>query len=195
MIILGRQAFGDRHSLFVGIAIGLWSFGVIVLFLMVSAVTSTVTSAVSGTTNPNSLAQTIGGVFNGYFTGAIIVAIIAGLDNVFITYELQARIGRWLLWVGYVASILVPVALFYVVSPQVPVAISQSLAGGSYDSTPVLALQAEIQGLGLLNIIPALVFAAAYYLAVDRIDQGEIPMRESPVSSTRDQTPTGLGQA
>lgn len=193
MIILGRHAFGDRHSLFVGIAIALWIFGVIGVTVLSSSVTSTLSSAVAvSNPDPNSLAQTIGGVFNGYFTGAIIIAIIAGLDNVFITYELQARNGRLLLWIGYAASILVPMALFFIVSPQVPVAVRQSLSGVSYDPSPILALQTEIQELSLLNIISALIFAAAFYLAVDRIDQGAIPNRGSPFSSTPNPTAAGM---
>lgn len=190
MIILGRQAFGDRHTIFVGIAVALYFFGLISILILLSSITSALSSAIATSNpDPNSLAQAVGGVFNNFLTGGIIIAIIAGLDNVLITYELQARKGRWLLWVGYVASILVPVALFLIVSPQVPVEARQSLASGSYDPAPAAALRAEIQGLGLFNIIPALVFAAAYYLAVDRIDKGEIPKRESPTLSTTSQIP------
>ncbi len=187
LIILGRHAFGGRHSTFVRASIALWFVGFIGGIVLLASVPSAIRSALSNP-DPASITHAVSGVFNGIFIGAIMISIIAGLDNVFLTYQLQARKGRLLLWAGYVGTLLVGITIFVVVSQEVPAAITQTLA--SHDSAPLLQLQSDIRGLGLLNIFPALIFATAYYMAWSRIENGDIPktapLTPSPLPASGD---------
>jgi hypothetical protein len=177
MIILGRQAFGDQHSFFVGVSVALYIFGVIAVAILVASVPSALQSAISSNSDPNSLAQAVGGVFNGYLTSAIIVGAIAGLSNVLITYKLQDAKGRLMLWAGYLTSIIVGITVLLIISQAVPAAVRQSYATGSLDPAPLQGLISETQALALLGILPTLIFAAAFYNAVSRIESGAIPAR------------------
>ncbi len=68
-------------------------------------------------------------------------------------------------------------------------AVAQAISRGTFNRAPIDALEARRQGLQLLSLIPAAIYAFAYYLAWSRVSTGEIPESPTPQSP---QTSQGL---
>ena len=62
--------------------------------------------------------------------------------------------------------------------------VAAMFPGGTYDPTQatiaVADFSSRVQTLGYLAAIPALIYAAAYYLVWNRINKGEIPASTAP---------------
>lgn len=175
LVILGRSAFGLDHSRNVGIAIGLYLIGVIgILFLGVGFI-SQLESAV---TLPAAEAQAvIVSAFNTFLIGAIIFGIFTGLASVLFLYAILDTTGRVLIWAAFFASLGVAVLVFVIIAGQIDAAIAASFSGATPDPIPLLSLDAQINSLRVLQIIPDLLLAGAAYVAWSRIDKGVIPKR------------------
>jgi hypothetical protein len=175
LVILGRKAFGAGHSRNVVLAIVLFFVGVIGTVVLSIVFFAAITAASVPGATPATVANAFVNAFNNLLIGVIIVSAIAGIGRVLFTYALQQQIGKILLWAGYVANVAIAIAVFAIISPLFASAVSQAIAGGTYNSAPLLAVQNQANALGLLSVIPALLFAAATYLAWSRVNRGEIP--------------------
>jgi hypothetical protein len=162
LVILGREAFGREHArntilalivFFVGI--GVTIVGFIVLFF----------AAFSYRTGPSTLVQPS---FAWLGVLSIIGGGVTGFSEVLLTYALQPSSGRILLWTAYAASIAISIVNFLFTLP---------LFGGN---GVVFPLFSAFFLTAFLGIIPALLYAAAYYLARQRIVHREIPL---PITS------------
>src|SRR5437773_6309714 len=94
-------------------------------------------------------------------------------SQVLLTYALQKRNGRILLWSGYATSIALNIVNTLIIYPL--------FVGGRpfFFETGLFFLPA------FLGAIPALLYAVAYYLARDRMVRREIPspmMQQSSVT-------------
>ena len=179
LVIIGRKAFGSTHARNVVIAIVLYLVGILVGIIAAVLFTAAVFSAVASQ-NPTTLGDALASAFNTLLVGAIIAAAIGGIARVLLTYALQKQIGKMLLWAGYVASMAISIAIFVIIAPLISNAVAQSTSGGTYNPAPLVALQGQLNGLGYLGVIPALLFAAATYLAWSRVTHGEIPSPTTP---------------
>ena len=181
LVILGRKAFGPIHSRNVVISIVLFFVGLIILFVggLILGL-AIATGFVGGTPTQASIEA----AFNNALILLVVGSVVAGLANVFFSYALQIQIGKILLWAGYAASVAVQIAVFVVIRGTIAQLLVTMFPGGTYDPTAAAAaaasFQAQVSGLGLLSAIPALLFAAAYYLAWTRVNKGEIPERIPP---------------
>ena len=159
LVILGREAFGREHArnailalivFFVGI--GVTIVGFVVLFF----------AAFSYRAGPGTLVQPS-------FAWLGVITIIGGgvtcISEVLLTYALQLSNGRILLWTAYAASIAISIANFLFILP---------FFSGTGFVFPAIFLTS------FLGIIPALLYAAAYYLARQRIVRREIPSPITP---------------
>jgi len=178
LVILGRKAFGSTHARNVVIAIVLFFVGIIIIVIAAVLFAAAVITANAQT--PAALAAVFASAFNTLLIGAIIGAAVGGIASVLFTYALQKQSGKMLLWAGYVANLAISIAIFAIIAPLVSNAVSQATSGGTYNSAPISALQAQASGLGYLSVIPALLFAAATYLAWSRVSHGEIPPPTTP---------------
>jgi len=178
LVILGRKAFGAMHSRNVVLAIVLIFVAIVVGAVFGGIFFVTIVSAAA--LPPQQAAAAIASAFNTFLLGLIVVAAISGLSSVLFTYALQQQTGRILLWAGYGANLVLTIAIYVIISPLIASAVASSISGSTYDPAPVLALQNQLTGLGLLNAIPALLFAAATYLAWTRVNRGEIPPPTTP---------------
>lgn len=186
LVILGRKAFGRVHArnvvlsivLFIVGIIGLVGVGIVFgLGLLVGAQTGD--------------SAAIASAFNTLLFGAVAVGVIMGLASVFFTYALQNPLGRMLLWTGYGASIAVEVAVLLLVGPLISQAVADAFGGGFYNPAPILALQGLSETYEILNVIPAVIFGAANYIAWSRINRGEIPPPAQPPAPLFGQPPGG----
>ena len=150
LVVLGRRAFGQRHStlafrsallFFSGFVIGIVNF-------IVALSTSFFASGLSQ-----------------YEIGGVVAGAVTGLAITGLTYGLQRPRGRMLLWAGFIGSIVVNIFLFY--------------GYGNGVSFPyLLSSRFNYQLLFLYSLVgtlPAGLTAVAFYLAWRRINKGEIP--------------------
>ncbi len=177
LVILGRKAFGRAHSRNVLASIILFVVGIFVLLVVaVIVLLPTVPSIVSGggTLTPPIQAAAQGAAL----AGGIAFAVIVGIAEVLFTYALQRQLGRILLWAAYAANLGVSVAVYVLMTPVYNAVVTQA------DLDSAVALQLTY---GLLSVVPALIFAAADYLAWSRVSRREIP--EVPVAPSAPWTP------
>lgn len=179
LVILGRKAFGSTHARNVVLAIVLFFVGIIIGIIAGVIFAAAVFSAVASQ-NPAAAAAALAGAFNTLLVGAIIAAAVSGIGSVLFTYALQKQTGKMLLWAGYLANLAISIAVFAIIAPLIANAVNQATSGGTYDPAPVAALQGQLSALGYLSVIPALLFAAATYLAWSRVSHGEIPASTMP---------------
>lgn len=174
LVILGRRAFGAKHSRNVVVAVVLYILSIVGLFAvgLIFAV-ALVGSLLPGATAPTADALTA--AVNSLLVGTIVVSFMAGIAQVLFTYDIQNQAGRLLLFGGLGASVALNIAIFLIISPAIAAAVSTALAGGTFDAAPIYALQAQQTSYALLAVVANLLWAAAYYLVWSRINKGEIP--------------------
>ncbi len=182
LVILGAGPFGAAHERNVWIAAVLYIIGLLGVFGLAASVMGQIETA---TNLP--AAQVEGAVvaaFNTLFVGGVIVGLFSGIGSVLFLYALMNIRGKVLLWASFVASFAVLAVAWVVVMPQVGPATAAAYAVSPPDPGPILALDAQVNALKLLNLIPDLLLAAAGFVAWSRIDQGEIPAPSSMPAPT-----------
>ena len=172
LVILGRRAFGARHSRDVVAAVVLYILSFVAL-IVVSVVFAIATVSSMFGTVPT--AADLEGAVNTLLIGSLAVAIIAGIAQILFTYEIQDSTGRYLLFGGLGASVALQIAIYFIIAPLMAAAISEALAGGTFNSTPLLNLENQASTYALLAVVANLLWAAAYYMVWSRISRGEIP--------------------
>lgn len=173
LIIRGREAFGKLHSRHV-----LWSIGIFIGGIVISVATLGVfyiqLNIITATPSNFSIDAVVS-IFNGLLIGGVISAALSGTAFTLLTYTLQKPTGRNLLFSTYALNLAINIAIALLVASQVGPAIDASISRGTFDPTPLEDLVAMIETLSYLGLIPASMFALAYYMAWLRINKGEIP--------------------
>lgn len=182
LVILGRKAFGAAHSRNVIVSILLVILGIIIVAAAtVVLVLGTAASFIPGNT-PSQAAIT--STFNNFLIILVVGVIVTGLATVFFTYAIQDQMGRMLLLGGYAVNIVIQIATFVLVSQAIGTIVAAMFPNGTYNPTQAAVALADfssrVQTLGYLGAIPALIYAAAYYLVWNRINKGEIPASTTP---------------
>ena len=171
LVILGRKAFGPKHSRNVILSLVLFLVGIVgAVVLAILVVAATLGSFV--TPDP----ATVLGALNTLLIGTVIISAVSGLASVLFTYELQSNLGRVLLWAGYGASVGVEVAIFLILLPL----LNGLFTGGTVDPRALEAFLATISSYEYLGVISAALFAAANYIAWDRLNRRLIPAPLAP---------------
>jgi hypothetical protein len=187
LVILGRKAFGAEHRRNIVISILLYVVGIIVIVVAVFVVIFSGTAGVPQGASRQQIASALQSAITNSLYIVVAGGIIVGLAGVLFTYALQKTPGRILLWAAYGATIGILIALVILAFPFVP-GVADDLAGqivagnvSRLDATRLSQLLGgQTTGTGLLNIVPSLLYAAAAYLAWDRINKGEIPAQPMP---------------
>jgi hypothetical protein len=115
----------------------------------------------------SALAQSLGLIISLEAVGSI----IAGLAYFLFTYNLQSSRERALLWLALATNLAVSLLVFSILNSTYHLAIG--LFGFNLDSAQSFENQA--MSLGLLSLIPAAIYAVAYYRLYSRIHTGEVP--------------------
>ncbi len=185
LALIGRKAFGPVHSRNVILSVVVFCVGIATV--IVGAFVAGLIAVAS--LGPSPTQARFATAVRDALTNALIVAAIGTVAYLFaailFTYSLQRKEGRVLLWVAYAAAVGVQVATVLVLLPLIPgiadQAASAVFAGGQYDPTRIAtAFNVPTSSVGLLNVIPAMLFGAASYLAWSRINRGEIPPPMAP---------------
>ena len=180
LVIMGRKAFGDRHANLVIIAVVVYvvSFVLLVVVIAWFAIT-TFQAAIQG--DPRRFL----GVFWPFVGGLIAASAIGAFGQVLFVHELEKPLGRWLLYGGLIAAVVIPIGAVAVLAPSLN-AILDGIATGAISSPndPRLLALDNIKGLlTLVSVGPSVLFAIAYFLAWQRIDRREIPADAAALSA------------
>jgi hypothetical protein len=130
------------------------TIGLVVALLGQVTVTGTSVSLASGALQSD---------FQVFFIGAAVVGILGGLSRVILVYGLSDQTTRILLWAGFFASIVLSIVILAVLYPQIVNAVNQATSGSTVNTGPITNLQNESTLLGLTNVLPAFLFAWAYW--------------------------------
>jgi len=165
-LILGRRAYGPDHHR--NVVVG----GVLFLITVVAAIGLAIwfAAALVGqlVSNLNSVNVATGALQNDFavlFIGTAILGVVGAFVRVIMPYALADRTTTILLWAGFALSVAVSVLVLAILYPQIASAITQSTSGTQFNPGPLTSLQTTSTLLGLLNVVPSLLFAWAYYRA------------------------------
>ncbi|MGD0250564.1 MAG: zinc ribbon domain-containing protein [Thermoplasmata archaeon] len=166
LVFMGREGFGPAHRWFVVLGAALFVIAFLITIIGSVVIVFSIVGEFADTTLSNAqIGSAVQNAVLGIFVLALVAAILSGLAHVFVVFDLGDDRNRIVLWVGFVASITISVAIFAIVYPQLSNAISQATSGSTLNSTPITNLENESTLLGLLQGIPALLFLVAYYRA------------------------------
>ena len=136
--------------------------------------------------SPSVIGQVFSDAFNQFLIGSIVASAITGIAVLLLTFPLQTFSGKLLLWTGYVASLIISILVFYIISQDITSAVQQATSTSPPNTLSLVAslqaLQGQIQLFSLLGLVAATVDATAYYLVWSRIRRGELPPSAKPVA-------------
>ncbi len=89
----------------------------------------------------------------------------------FLTYEIQNATGRTILWAAYSLGIVVDVVITLVIVLQIQAASAQVLSQVGTPADALTALEYVFAPWRLLQFIPAIPYAIAYYKAWSSIEK------------------------
>lgn len=166
LVIIGREAFGGNHGRNVVMAVVIYILstlaGISVYLYFEGSLPAAIVSA-----------SALKGLFNTYLVSLVVVSVFTSIAEVLLVYSLADSFGRKLLIVAFILQILVPGIILALAD------VSLSHAIDLYESTKSIsyihAVVNELNIYKLLDVIPAIAFAVAYYFARGRIESGEIP--------------------
>ena|SRR2546425_6167456 len=179
---LGRNPFGERHSNYatiatavfvLGIAFGLvGSIAYLLFALSLPGHGGTFFDLWQG--NPlftSALDSSLQSILATEATGAILTGIAYALS----TYCLQRNVGRTMPVVGLTTSLITSVVVFSLLSSDVSPELLSAFSRGSYEPDFAYAFENQVLIVSLLNLIPTVIYGAAYRLAYSRLSNGELP--------------------
>ncbi len=167
-VILGRGGYGDEHRR--NVVIGGLLFFLVLIATVVLAVWFIAALLSAITVTPGSTTFTVSNSaiqndFLVFFVGAAVLGILGSLSRVILVYSLSDRTTRMMLWAAFAISVVFSVLVLVILYPQITTAISQATSGSTPNSGPLTSLQTQATELGLINVLPTLLFAWAYWRA------------------------------
>jgi len=172
LIVVGRGTFGRAHSRNAILSVSLFivSFGTMVVGKVLFAAALVLSRIPNGTiTYGNTTSSTVNPYTILYIT-SMIAAALAGLAVVFLTYALHRKTGRIILSISYITFLILTILMTALVLQGFAIRSSIIL-----DLSSLQELRSQYEIVQLLTIIPTLTFAFSFYLALRRINRGEIP--------------------
>ena len=176
LVILGRRAFGDKHSTYVVLAFVVFIISMVVSGAMASVFALSIASTLTSPNPPTGqalIAQLDGGLAS-LLAGVIVASIIGTIAYILLSFELQAQIGKQVLIAAFIASVVIGIAMFALALPVLESVVSTAVQGGT-----TINVAAEIQGklllFQLLDAIPDILLGTGFYLAYKRVLNHEIP--------------------
>lgn len=174
LIIMGRDAFGSRHSRNVILTIVIYIIGILIeVGIVLDFTFSIVSAAQSG--NSGILRSTIQNSTLFLLVGSVVVGAFTGLVYVLAFYELESERGKKLLWLAYVVQLVILVGVFSLLYPQLSGALNAAFSTNPISVAPISALQTKETLYGMLSAIPMIIYAYTFNLARIRLNNREIP--------------------
>ena len=165
---MGRKEFGEKHENNVKKALILVVVNIILAVIFAIAIVFMTFSAFMSSSSGN--VETTGFSFV-IIIFSLISSILGGLAYYFGLIDLEDETGKNVLFAGIISSILISAVTSFYIAGWLGNFLGDVSSTGNYST---LSLNQNIGGIGILGIIPGLLFLYAYYIAYNRIKQGEI---------------------
>ena len=172
LIVVGRGTFGRTHSrnAILSVLLFIVSFGTMVVGKVLFAAALVLSRIPNGTiTYGNTTSSTVNPYIILYITSMIATAL-TGLAIVFLTYALHRKTGRIILSISYITFLTLTILMTALVLQGFAIRSSVIV-----DLAYLQEMRYQYEIVQLLTIIPTLAFAFSFYLALRRINRGEIP--------------------
>lgn len=168
LIFLGRRALGARHQRYAS-----WSFVTVIAGVVIAFVGSLVLGAIFALTliTGGDPARTLASVYLELDLLTAVASTILGLGLVFFTYEFQNATGRTLLWAAYWLGILFSVIVTLVIVSQIQTVSVEVVSQVGTPADALVAVANVFAPWRLLQFIPTIVYAIAYYKAWSSIEK------------------------
>jgi hypothetical protein len=171
-LFAGRWGFTERHHdlVLTGGVLLVVSF-LATIIVAVALVSATLQAA----TQAGATSQTVGATLESAIQNAAIAAFVVGLlgtvGEVLMVYTIADRTSRALLIAGFFSAIVIGIAIYAVEQPLLSNAIEAATSGPTIDLGPINSYQDQVQLYGLLQVVPSLIIAGAYYLIWQKVDR------------------------
>lgn len=178
LFFIGRKEFGEKHQNNVKNAIIIFIINIVVVSILTSAIVFFTFSAIA-----NSSPEINMGPFSILIVIiSIVSAILGGLMYYFALIELEDEQGKNILYAGIISSIGISIVTSVYIAGLLGEMFGSISSTSSYSS---LSFTQNTRGIGILGVIPSLLFLYAFYIPYKRIKNGElIPQVSSSVTST-----------
>jgi MFS family permease len=173
---IGRKEFGENHENNVRKALIIIVINIIVAVVLASAIAFMTFSAIvssSESTLPSGFSFSI-------IIFAVISAVLGGLTYYFGLIELEDETGKNVLFAAIVSSILISVITSIYLAGWLGDFLGDISSASSYST---ISLNQNIGGIGILGVIPSLLFLYAYYIPYKRIKEGELKPKINTMSN------------
>jgi Na+-driven multidrug efflux pump len=169
---LGRKEFGEKHHENIKKALIILVVNIIFGIIFVSAISFFIVSTMFSSIGAESSVESdISLPLSLFVIIMIISAILGALIYYFGLIELEDERGKTILYAGMISSIIISV----ITSMYVVGLLGEFL--GSFDlnnSSSMINFTQNIGGIGILGIIPNVLFLYAFYIPYNRIKTGEL---------------------
>jgi len=163
----GRKEFGEKHENNVRKALILIIISILVAVVLTVAVMFMAFSAFMSSSETTSTE----GASSLIIVLAVVSAVLGGLTYYFGLIELEDETGRNILFAGIISSIAISAITSFYVAGWLGDFLGEISTTSSYST---IAFNQNIGGIGLLGIIPSLLFLYAFYIPYNRIKEGEL---------------------
>lgn len=163
---IGRKEFGKKHENNVKNALNIFFINIIISVVFGIAIAFFTYLAISSS----------GDFAAGPFTSIFVImtitgAILGGLMYYFGLIELENETGKNILYVGIISSIIISIITSFYVAGMLGELFGSISSTSSYSS---LSFTQNTGGIGILGVIPSLLFLYAFYIPYKRIKDGEL---------------------
>ncbi|GAI77546.1 unnamed protein product [marine sediment metagenome] len=183
LFFIGRKEFGEKHQNNVKNAIIIFIINIVVATILTSAIVFFAISSITTSTIANSSPEiNMGPLSILIVIISIVSAILGGLMYYFALIELEDEQGKNILYAAIISSIGITTVTSVYIAGLLGEMFGSISSTSSYSS---LSFIQNTGGIGILGVIPNLLFLYAFYIPYKRIKDGElIPQVSSSVNST-----------
>ncbi|MHB8360475.1 MAG: hypothetical protein ACYDDC_01565, partial [Thermoplasmataceae archaeon] len=166
-LFIGRKNCLPSHETYLILSILLLILGEIIGIFVANSFFSQNYSSFSSI---QSLKATITSDFTSSIYSAFAGELIIAIAFVLITFALQDRNGRFILLIGFLTNIIVNVIIADLFVSTMSQAISQAFSGNTFNDAPLKNTQGILTAYTLLEAIPLIIYAIAYYRLYKMLD-------------------------
>ncbi|MCL4331928.1 MAG: zinc finger Ran-binding domain-containing protein [Candidatus Thermoplasmatota archaeon] len=180
LMILGRNAFGEKHRTSVMLAVLIFIIGIIAEVVVGIFILSGVFSAINqyrlGNISQSALGSQISGAFSSYLIATVALSVFIAISYLLLAWQIEDNLGKRLLMVGYVGLIAVSIATYMLILPDITSFTNSlsTLSSANQITSAADSLESKINNYKLLGAIPNIIFAVAYYIAYKRVELGQV---------------------
>jgi len=172
LFLMGRKEFGEKHQKNITNAVIIFVIEIVIVSILAISIAITTFSAITKTLSTNSTATLAAPPSFIVIAISIISAVLGGLIYYFALIELENKTGKTILYVGIITSIAISIVTsFYLADLLGELFGSISTGSSGYSLFP---FNQNIGIIGLLGIIPNMLYLFSFYIPYKRIKDGEL---------------------